>query len=137
MTTRAFWLFEAWAAARALAEQGNVANAMHAADVGEPVAAVQSDKGMKSDVIKTVRRDTLQGGRVTITPTRKPRVRFIDQITGVFLNGQRPRPATLKTKRGVNSERATVAVVDRRQVPAHPLFQGAPREVVPVQRTFA
>jgi hypothetical protein len=143
-----FWLTEAWAAARAQQAAGRVRDAEVVADVGERVTSVEHRKG--TNVVDTVRRNTLQGGRIAKTAERSPLVRFGDQIKAAWNNliVRAPRPNTLVTDKlsigqrppvaQHNSERATAPVVDRFQVPAHPMWRARPPiAVVPTARTFA
>lgn len=151
---RAFWLTEAWAAARNAASDGAIRNEQAVLNVGaQNVAPVEHRKG--NGVVKTVRRDSLQGGRVIVLPTRAPMVRYrniIDAVRGILGfggsspdKGVTPEALTVKkitlggakTAARFNSERSIPAVVDQTQVPAHPMWRTAPVASVGIEKTYS
>lgn len=151
--TRRFWLDEAWEAANNAASDGAIRNEQAVLNVGAQHAApVEHPRG--NGVVKTVRRDSLQGGRVIVTPTRAPSVRYrnvIDAVRGMLgFGGSSPggdvTPATLKVKAislgqyktapRFNSERAVAPRVDRNQVPRHPMWRSEPRAVLGIEKTY-
>jgi len=124
------WWAEAWDAAAKRRDESRVADATITKEIGASVPVIAARPAPGSDVVGTVRMNNLQGGRRAVMPTRKPTVRFADQVRAGWttLFGSGPS----EHKHG-----AAFRYVDRKQVPrGHPVFDRPVRVRVPRERVY-